>query len=115
MECYYLYIATYYILEEKNHKSHDLSHFKKIGITGNIERRMNNLSGGTKSPIKCKAVVYWESSKEICKQLEKDLINSFSDYHIEGEWFDDDDRLVKFAIKEINKLIKEGYDIKRIN
>ena len=115
MECYYLYIATYYIHEEKNSRSHDLSHFKKIGTTGNIQRRMNSLSGGgTKCPIKCKAIVSWESSKDICKQLEKDLMEAFKDFHVDGEWFDDDERLVKFAVKEINKLIKQGYNIKKL-
>ena len=41
-------------------------------------------------------------------------MEAFKDFHVDGEWFDDDERLVKFAIKEINKLIKQGYNIKKL-
>lgn len=109
MESHFLYVASYYIKESHNVKETSLNHYKKIGVTEDIEKRMVKLiEGGTKAPIKCQVLSAWQGPKEICVQLENDLHNCFQHYKVNGEWFcDDDESMIPFITREINKAIKK--------
>lgn len=90
---------------------------KKIGITQELQKRMNDLSndkrhGGTKSPLYVKALRAWLMPQEICGKVESELHDIFDERRIDGEWFEDFyEDLINLVEKKIKKYIKQGYPI----
>lgn len=90
---------------------------KKIGITQELEKRMNDLSndkrhGGTKSPLYVKALRAWVMPPELCVKVESELHDMLDERRNDGEWFEDfKEDLIKIVEKKVNSYIKKGYPI----
>jgi hypothetical protein len=74
---------VYFIQNESNQEI-------KIGVTSNIEKRMNDISRVIKAPVKLLKLI---KGNEV---TEKELHNKFSQYRIHGEWFAPSKELIKY-------------------
>jgi hypothetical protein len=120
----FLYIAVFADRMEKNRPEGFktvISYDKKIGISKEIENRMNDLSndkkhGGTLSPIYVKALRAWVMPTKLCRQVERELHRFYEERNTGGEWFSDYyDDIIKTVEKKLRKLVKEGNPIVKVN
>lgn len=72
--------------------------FFKIGISGNISKRLLSLQTGC--PIKCEYIGYFPTSEP--ERLEKELHLKFNGFLTYGEWFDLGDHNIKILITEFS-------------
>jgi hypothetical protein len=85
-----------YLIQQKG------SNYFKVGISGNVKRRLENLQSG--NPHKLYIVRYWKISNRIIETL---VHNVLAEYHVHLEWFDIDDIVKVLAL--IEEVIKR-YD-----
>lgn len=71
----------------------------KIGVSGNVERRMKELNASLLHAIPCSEKTVWK--------LESDLHNLLDSWHVGGEWFDFSERTEDFIAK-IRSFSVEG-------
>jgi hypothetical protein len=78
-----------YLIQQKG------SSYFKVGISGNVKRRLENLQSG--NPHKLYIVRYWKISD---KGIETLVHNVLASYHIRLEWFEIEDISVVLALIE---------------
>ena len=89
----------------------------KIGVTSDLEKRIESLQTGCPYILSCKALIPCHDKKQAFK-LEKHLHNRFKKNRLTGEWF----RLHGFNLKKILNefseresvpLVKQGLNVVR--
>jgi|LakMenEpi03Aug12_release.lakeMendotaPanAssembly.Ray.scaffolds.fasta_scaffold340809_1 hypothetical protein len=85
---------------------------KKIGITSDIEKRMQQLTLGT---VGVEIIKMWRTTSQMAKRLEKQLHIHFKERNLIGEWFsDEDESLVDSITKFIQQNVIVEVDINRV-
>ena len=67
--------------------------FVKIGVTNNIKERLSDLQVGNARKLTVMLEI-WVVSKKAAHEVEWKLHSLFSDYLMNGEWFDIQDKLI---------------------
>lgn len=84
--------------------------FFKIGITGNLDKRLSTIQ--THCPFKVNYKCYTLS--EMPQAFETELHLEFSDYRIQGEWFKLNEELLEKCVDKIKHHNNEWCELKEL-